>query len=59
MERLTKIVIEEYKYGSEEEREKHVKEIEIEGYYCTGQAKKRDDSLHLYYWYGKFIKEIR
>jgi len=63
MKRLSKAIIEEYRYESEEEREKHVKEMEQAGYYCTGQCKRSDDSLHYnvereYYWYGKFIKEF-
>ena len=62
MKRLVKTIIEEYKYESEDEREEHVKEMESKGYYCTGQCKRSDDSLHYqhdrkYYWYGKFIKE--
>lgn len=63
MKKISKTVIEEYKYDSKEEREEHVKEMESAGYYCTGQSKKSDDSLHYksereYYWYGKFIKEV-
>ncbi len=39
MKKISKIVIEEYKYDSKEEREEHVKEMKSAGYYCTGQSK--------------------
>lgn len=60
MEQLSEALICEYKYESKEERENHVKEMESQGFECSGQIKKSDDSLtkeeREYYWYAKFYK---
>ncbi|MES9681865.1 hypothetical protein ABWK22_02870 [Gottfriedia acidiceleris] len=62
MERISKTVIEKFKYDSEEERTSHVKEMEDQGYECSGQRRKSDDSLlddnRKFYWYGEFMKRI-
>lgn len=59
MEKLNGVLIYEFKYDSEDERNRHVKNMEEMGFECTGQIKKSDSLLHeipSYYWYGKFIK---
>lgn len=60
MEKLSEMTIVEYKYNSEEEREKHVKLMELSGFECSGQVRRSDNSLldkdREYYWYGKFSK---
>ncbi len=62
MQQLSTITICEYKYDSEEERENHVKDMESQGFECSGQVRKSDDSLMLkernYYWYAKFFKQL-
>lgn len=62
MEKLLEIRTLEYKYDSEEEREQHVKWMESQGYECSGQVVKSDDSLlsenREYYWYGCFSKRF-
>jgi len=61
VEKLSGTLIYEFKYDSEEERERHVKNMEDMGFECTGQVKKSDDSLfnanRKHYWYAKFYKE--
>ncbi|WP_025731512.1 hypothetical protein [Heyndrickxia ginsengihumi] len=58
MEKLSELKIMEYKYGSKEEREQHVKWMEHQGFECSEQVKKSDGSLfeenRKFYWYGKF-----
>lgn len=61
MVRLTKKMVEEYKYDSEEERTNHIIEMEKLGFECDGQARKTDDNLMVnrepeYYWFGRFYK---
>lgn len=62
MEQLSEIIIYEYKYESEEEREEHVKHMESLGFECDGKARRSDDLLtreeRSYYWYAKFYKQI-
>lgn len=62
MEQISKTIIYEYKYKSEEERELHVKYMKSQGFECTGQSMRSDDSLMKkdrdWYWYGKFIKSM-
>lgn len=52
----------EYKYDSEEEREQHVKWMESQGFECSGQIRKSDDSLldenRKYYWFGSNSKKF-
>lgn len=60
MKQLLKMVIYEYKYETEEERNLHVKYMEEQGYECTGQVKRSDDDLtkkdREYYWFARFQK---
>lgn len=62
MEQLSKTVICEYKYDSEGEREQHIKYMESQGFECSGQIRRSDDSLmneeRNYYWYAKFCKQL-
>jgi hypothetical protein len=62
MQKLSEVRILEYKYDSEEEREQHVKWMESQGFECSGQVRKSDDSLldenRKFYWYGKFAKRF-
>lgn len=60
MKKLSKCIIEEYMYSSEDERTVHVECMERQGYECTGQLRRTDEPLSSknaeYYWYAKFIK---
>jgi hypothetical protein len=60
VEKISGTLTYEFKYDSQEERERHVKNMEGMGFECTGQIKRSDDSLlseaRNYYWYAKFIK---
>ena len=60
MEKISETIVLEFKYDSEEEREKHVKQMESDGYECSGQVRRSDDSLmdknRKFYWYAKFGK---
>ena len=60
MEKMQRLIIEKYKYDSKEEREMHVKEMEAQGFECSGQVRKSEDSLwcedRCFYWYGEFSK---
>lgn len=60
MEKISEYVTIEYKYDSKEEREKHVKDMESQGYDCSGQVRKTDGSTWTgnaeTYWYAKFGK---
>lgn len=60
MQQLLKLITEEYKYDSEEERYNHVIEMEKQGYMCSGQVQRSDDKLmkpnREYYWFAKFSK---
>lgn len=60
MKKLLKMVIYEYKYDTEEERNSHVAYMESQGYECTGQVKRSDDDLmkkeREYYWFARFQK---
>ncbi|GCD11678.1 hypothetical protein [Clostridium tagluense] len=62
MKQLSKTIICEYKYDSEEERDQHVKDMELQGVECSGQVRRSDDSLmnkeRDYYWYAKFYKQL-
>lgn len=62
MQQLLNLVIEEYRYDSEDERHIHVIEMEKQGYTCSGQVQRSDDSLmkpkREYYWFAKFSKVI-
>ena len=62
MQQLLKLIIEEYKYDSEEERNNHVVDMEKQGYECSGQTHRSDDSLmkpnREYYWFAKFSKVL-
>jgi hypothetical protein len=62
MKQLSKVSILEYKYESEEERENHVNYMKSQGWECSGQVRKSDDSLmdkeRVYYWYGRFLKSL-
>jgi hypothetical protein len=61
MQILSKEIICEYKYDSEEERENHVKSMELQGFECSGQIRRSDDSLmkkeRKYYWYAKILQK--
>lgn len=60
MEQILKRVVYEYKYDSEEEREKHVNCMREQGYECSEQVRRSDDSLmkdnREYYWFAHFYK---
>lgn len=62
MKMLQEMVIREYKYESEEERNLHVSYMESQGYECSGQIKKSDDDImkkdREYYFYGRFQKYL-
>ncbi|MBN6887274.1 hypothetical protein ACUXCC_002290 [Cytobacillus horneckiae] len=62
MEKISEMTIIEYKYDSEEEREQHVKWMESQGFECSGQIRKSDDSLldesRKYYWFGSNSKKF-
>lgn len=45
MEKLLELKTYEYKYDSQEEREKHVKYMKEQGYECSEQVRRSDDSL--------------
>ncbi|QBL97898.1 hypothetical protein EauM23_00005 [Exiguobacterium phage vB_EauM-23] len=62
MKKLVSIQIHKFKYDSKEEREKHVKEMEAQGYECTGQIKHNDNYYNpksKEYWYGEFFKHYQ
>ncbi len=60
MEKISDIQILEFKYESREERGKHVKLMESNGYECSGQVERSNDPImsnnRNYYWYAKFSK---
>lgn len=60
MKRLKTTTIIEYKYDTEEERSKHIIDMQELGYECDGQFKRSDDNLmkenREYYWIGRFYK---
>ena len=60
MEKLLELKTYEYKYDSQEEREKHVKYMKEQGYECSEQVRRSDDSLmkddRKYYWFAHFYK---
>lgn len=62
MEQISKTIIVEYKYDTEEERKRHVEHMESQGYEWSGQVQKSDDHIMAkernYYWYGKFYKQL-
>ena len=58
MEKISEQIIKKFKYKSKEEREKHVKEMEAQGFECTGQVKKTDSFGEEPYWYGEFSKYV-
>lgn len=61
MEKLSETKIIEYKYKTEDERGQHVEQMESQGFKCSGQVRRSDDSLmsndREYYWYAKFFKK--
>lgn len=61
MEKLSETKIIEYKYKTEDERGQHVEQMESQGFECSGQVRRSDDSLmsndREYYWYAKFFKK--
>lgn len=56
METISKQRIEKYKYETKDERERHVQEMESNGWECTGRVKQSDSFDGEYYWFGEFYK---
>lgn len=51
-------VIEQYHYDSEEEKHKHCKQMEVEGFVDSGQVRENIGSMSKpeYVWFGSYYK---